>query len=222
MKQDNILKMATTMCRFLFNNKTILAFVVSINLTSYANDSGTVNGISFGDLISSAQTNNVYFLNQVANSFEAGHSRVTSELLSILRSKKISNLNQCASAYYLGEIRNPESASVLGDFILLRLDVTKINLMGLPEILRKIGEYPAMNALIKIGTPSIPAMIRNLAESDDVKVNELSLNVLYRIEGDKDIVQLRLQKALAAEKDSQKQARLQSALKALAESAFAN
>jgi hypothetical protein len=147
---------------------------------------------------------------------------MASQLLDILKSKKTSNLNQCASAYYLGEIRNPESANALADLISLRLDVSKINLIGLPEILQKIGEYPAMNALIKIGNPSIPAVIRNLAESDDAKVRELSLKILYRIDGDKDIVKLRLQKALAAQKDSQKQARLQSALKALAETSFVN
>ena len=64
--------------------------------------------------------------------------------------------------------------------------------------------------------------IRNLAESEDAKIIELSLEALCRIEGDKDIVGLRLQKALATEKDSQKQARIQSASKALAETSFGN
>ena len=73
--------------------------------------------------------------------------------------------------------------------------------------------YPAMEALIKIGTPSLPAVIRNLAESDDAKVRELSFMVLNRIEGDRDIVQLRLQKALKAENEPQKKTRLQAALK---------
>jgi len=42
------------------------------------------------------------------------------------------------------------------------------------------------------------------------------------IDKDKGIVQLRRQKALAAEKDTQKHTRLQSALKALAEASFRN
>jgi len=75
----------------------------------------------------------------------------------------------------------------------------------------------AVDALIKIGNPSIPAMMRNLAESDDAKARELSLQVLTRIDGDKDISQLRLQKTLKAETDSTKQTRLQAALKSLAE-----
>jgi hypothetical protein len=73
-----------------------------------------------------------------------------------------------------------------------------------------------IDALIAIGNPSIPAMIRNLADSDDARVRELSLQVLTRIDGDKDISKLRLQRALKTGKDSQKQARLQAALKSLA------
>ncbi len=48
----------------------------------------------------------------------------------------------------------------------------------------------------------------------------VSLQVLTRIDGDKDISRLRLQKALNAQKDSQKQARLQMALKTLGETQF--
>jgi HEAT repeat protein len=73
-------------------------------------------------------------------------------------------------------------------------------------------------ALVAIGTPSIPAVIRNLENSDDAKVRQPSLNVLVRIEGDKDVVQLRLQKALDAQSDTTKKARLQLALKSLTES----
>jgi hypothetical protein len=117
---------------------------------------------------------------------------------------------KCYAAYCLGVMRASEAADSLAAQITIRGSEH-----GLEE---PIGGYePAVTALITIGTPSIPAVIRNLAESDDAKVRELSLQVLYHIEGDKDIVQLRLQKALAAEKDSQKQARLQSALKSLAE-----
>jgi hypothetical protein len=69
-----------------------------------------------------------------------------------------------------------------------------------------------------IGSPAIPAVIRNLADSDDSRTRRISMRVLISIDGDKDIVQLRLQKALAAEKDLQKQTRLQAALHSLAES----
>ena len=95
--------------------------------------------------------------------------------------------------------------------IFLQYDTSAELIKGLPPILG----HPAVEALIKIGNPSIPAVIRNLAESDDAKVRELSLKVLKSIDGDKDISQLRLQKAFKAETASQKQARLQAALKDL-------
>ena len=71
---------------------------------------------------------------------------------------------------------------------------------------------------MKIGSPAIPPLIQNLEESDDPTVRKLSLFVLCFIDGDKDIVQLRLQKALKAEKDPKKQARIQAAIKSLPES----
>lgn len=130
---------------------------------------------------------------------------------------KISNLGQCEAAYCLGELRASEAANVLGAKISLALNTGKRSLIYYNFPNPEITEHPVMHALIKIGNPSIPAVIRNLAESDDAKVRELSLTALYHIDGDKDITQLRLQKALKAEKDLQKQARLQAALKSLSE-----
>lgn len=91
---------------------------------------------------------------------------------------------------------------------------------------------PILSAFEKIGNPSIPVIIRLLEqesfshqflEKDEYNQmaernirNRLLLS-LCRIDGNKDIVQLRLEKALKAEKDSQKKAHLQAALKSLAE-----
>ena len=125
------------------------------------------------------------------------------------------NEAKCYAAYFIGEYRFSQSANNLAQVIALHEDFLRPN-----GRIWVWGQYPAMEALIKIGNPSIPAVIRNLAESDDAKVRELSLKVLYHIEGDKDIVQLRLQKALRTETDLQKQARLQAALKNLDEISF--
>ncbi len=78
---------------------------------------------------------------------------------------------------------------------------------------------PAEHALGEIGVPAIPALLRNLVESQDANTRDASLRVLVGIDGDKDVVQLRLQKALKAGKGSERQARLQAALKALADPA---
>lgn len=112
------------------------------------------------------------------------------------------------AVYLLGKYRFSEAADKLASMITLQ----DIN----PQKSEKLWRgFPAEDALISIGNPSIPAVIRNLAESDDIKVRKLSLRVIYYIDNDKDIVQLRLQKALKAETNSQKQARLLSALNEL-------
>jgi len=115
------------------------------------------------------------------------------------------------SAFFLGVYRFPEAASPLASIISVE---DNMKWRHLPAW----GRYPAMSALMRIGNPSIPAVIGNLEESDDAKVRELSLAVLNYIDNDKDITQLRLQKALKAEKDPQKQTRLQAAIKSLPES----
>ncbi len=128
-------------------------------------------------------------------------------LLAIFNDPKSYVFPKCCVAHYLGELRASEAADSLAAQITLMAPLGHHSLFNEDE--------PAKTALIRIGIPSIPAVIRNLAASDDARVREFSLYVLQQIDGDKDIVQLRLQKALKAETDSQKQARLQAALKSL-------
>jgi hypothetical protein len=161
------------------------------------------------------------FYEETGRYYRTNYEQFNHELLDILKGEKTPNVNQCAAVYYLGKMRVAEAAKILAERIDLQLDLTR-PIIEKHWVVCEIKKYPAVEALIEIGNPSISAVIRNLAESDDVKVRELSFKVLYHIEGDKDIVQLRLQKALTAEKDLQKQARLQSALKALAETSFEN
>ncbi|MGH7990555.1 MAG: hypothetical protein ACREDS_10255, partial [Limisphaerales bacterium] len=173
---------------------------------------------TFEGIVSSVNT--IQAFDKAAYSLSADRRRLGSELLDILSDAKSSNLKQCATAYYLGEMSITNATSELADKITLQLNASSMrDILNMDELLPKLPnmEHPAMDALVKIGNPSIPAVIRNLAESDDAQVRKLSLQVLYRIDGDKDITQLRLQKALKAETDSQKQARLQAALKALGE-----
>jgi hypothetical protein len=137
-------------------------------------------------------------------------------LVAVLNDPRSPDLNKCVAAYYLAGLRCEKAVTALAANIKLQYDE---QFASPPHSFPKMlpGEHISADALVGIGNPSIPAMIRKLSESDDAKVRELSLQVLTRIDGDKDISQLRLQKALKAETDSEKQARLQAALKALAE-----
>ena len=119
---------------------------------------------------------------------------------------------RCYAAYLLGEYRFPQAATSLSQVIDLKSDVRQNTREWFWDL------YPAVEALIKIGNPSISAVIRNLEESDDPKVRELSLKVISYVEKDKDIAQLRLKKALEAQPDSKKKTRLEVAIRAIAAS----
>ncbi len=123
---------------------------------------------------------------------------------------------RCRAAFLLGEYRFPRAASKLAQIINLEADIRSNPSEWF------WGQYPAFEALVKIGNPSIPPVTRNLEDSDDVLVRNLSLKVLYYVDGDKEVVKLRLQRALDAQKDPAKQARLQFALKSLPEMQIGN
>jgi hypothetical protein len=164
-----------------------------------------------GDIITSARATDVDYKHQVedvAIRYAKERRQLIGELINILVDPKSSNLDQCTAAYYLGEMRASEAVSALANKITINLDIDRLDLHALPII----GENCAMEALIKIGNSSIPALIQNIAVSDAANVREMSLKALYRIESDKEIVQLRLQKALQTETNAQKQAHLESAL----------
>lgn len=118
------------------------------------------------------------------------------------------------AAYLLGEYRFPQAANSLARVIALK-DKVRSTMKRKSEWLW--DRYPAMEALIKIGNPSIPAVIRNLEESDDAEVRDLSLKVLQHIETDSEVAQLRLRRASEAQANPEKKARLQSGLQALLE-----
>jgi hypothetical protein len=164
------------------------------------------------DIIASVNGNSFDEFARVVGQLQAEHADIHRKLLKLLKNPQSSDFIKCAAAYHLGEMHASEAVNILANQIKLNIGARDV------ESLTGLEGPVAARALIKIGGPSIPAVIKNLAESDDGAVRELSLLVLEQIDGDKDIVQLRLQKALAAEKDSQKQARLQAALKAVAES----
>ena len=116
------------------------------------------------------------------------------------------------AAYLLGQYRFPRAADSLAQNITMEDDVRSTMLRS-PEWFW--DRYPAAEALVKIGEPSIPSVIRNLSESDNSKIRELSLKVLCCVEKDQDIVKLRLQKAATLQPHQEKKARLDAALRTL-------
>jgi len=113
------------------------------------------------------------------------------------------------AAYYLGELSASEAVDSLAAHI-------TINSPPIDPRDFFPGAFPAAFALINIGAQSIPAVMRNITESDDEQVRHLSVFVINWIEGqNKDVTQFRLQKALDAQSDPAKKARVQAVLESL-------
>ncbi len=161
------------------------------------------------EIIASIRADTNYFDVGLATRMMKQRSQLIGTLLNIFRDSRATADQKCATAYYLGELHAFGAVNEL---------TTNIALHTTHE--SNFGEqiWPSIPiALDIIGVPSIPGLIKNLEESDDANVRELSLEVLCSIERDKDVVQLRLQKSLDAQGDATKKARLLAAIKSLPE-----
>jgi len=183
---------------------------------SKAGETSDADSAFDGEILKAIQSNRNDLFQDLMKQGGENRRQLGESLLNILRDAKSSNFQKCAAAYCLGEIHSEEASGLLATNIALELDVIRLRVKHLIKIEDAL-KVPAVASLKKIGTPCIPSLIQNLSESDDAKVQELSLKVLCDIEKDKDVVQLRLEKAMRGESDSKRQERLQNVLKRLGE-----
>jgi hypothetical protein len=139
---------------------------------------------------------------------------IVERLISVLKGNFSADVKEDA-AKLLGNFRASESVDALAQNIDLDIRVRVIKGLLLEEDIHPISE-----ALVKIGNPSIATAVGYLQNGDSPKLREVWLKVILRIEGDKNVAQLRLRQALEAQKDSQKKARLESSMQALMDSSF--
>lgn len=114
------------------------------------------------------------------------------------------------AAYMLGEYRFEQAVDSLSHVITLE---DKLPVQQQAEKYRP--RFPAVHALIRIGNPSIPVMIRNIETSGDEKVQKLSLLVVIYIQG-AEVTQAVLKSAIGKQDNPEKKAKLQSALETVA------
>ena len=93
------------------------------------------------------------------------------------QTRNTGDVNKCIAAYYLGEMRFSPAVEPLANNIKVNLENSHVLIDGLPVILR----YPSRDALVKIGWPSVPAVVRNFADSDDLLMRKLSADVLAQL-----------------------------------------
>lgn len=111
-----------------------------------------------------------------------------------------------AAAFLLGMYRMDQSVYHLSKFITLE------NEHIVPNTKEPLWDrYPVVEALIRIGKPAVPEMLRNIRTSDDEKTRELSARVIRYVEGP-EIGRIILEKALEKQDDTKQKSRLEEAL----------
>lgn len=115
-----------------------------------------------------------------------------------------------AIAYLLGFYRMEQSVPHLSKYIALKIEkIERVKALPL------YGEYPVVEALIRIGNPAIRQMIKNIESSDDEKVRKLSARVIRYVDGP-EIAKFRLEKTIEKQSDPTKKSRLKAALESMA------
>lgn len=123
--------------------------------------------------------------------------------------------SRAAAAYILGEIRASEAVEALSSAL-------GENLFGFRVIKRLPPPYESddvvLEALVKIGLPSVPEMTRNLCSTDNALIRRQSVRVLNRVLGEEKRVQELVDGLLEKEKDAAVRERLLQAKKIIAAS----
>lgn len=181
--------------------------------------SNTINMVIDDSASQPASTTNSVFIPKLASTREGERLKLLNQLSkdrSDLQAKLLSQLDESnptalnlGIAYLLGVYRMDQTVQDLSKYIALK-NVQSMDNKRLPLY----GEYPVVEALIRIGNPAIPEMLRNIESSDDDNVRKLSARVIRYIDGT-EIAQFRLEKRMEAESDQIKKMRLRVAIESI-------
>ena len=118
---------------------------------------------------------------QVVDSILQDRQAIVNKLIPLIdpaNAKKYSDQTRCAAAYLLGEFRASEAVPILSRALADEPGA---------KIISRISRYdvPVWTALVKIGRPTVPAMIENIETSDNRILRKKSLDVLNHVLGGK-------------------------------------
>jgi hypothetical protein len=194
----------------------ILVVVTSFGLRSFGDeDSGKASFLEeLKNLESLTYEEREKWLSNTSTSLRDLQSAVIKEL-----KRSQSDDARACLAFLLGRYRSVEAAEPLSKMIGLK-NPSYDRFPGLPLV----GAYPAYDALVRIGTPSLRFMVKNLESSDDKTERDLSAQVIWRVLGTafdnttrgkkgKELARLFLCKAIEWQSDPAKKKNLESALK---------
>jgi len=117
-----------------------------------------------------------------------------------------SERNIMAIAFLLGRYRTPEAAEPLSKYVSLKNPADNTPDGSL------IGRHPVVSALIRIGEPSVPFMLKNLEASTDRLVILFSVRVLRYVRG-YESAEVLIKECISGIKDTGQKTRLKVALK---------
>jgi hypothetical protein len=144
---------------------------------------------------------------EILGQLGSGRSDLASMLIKELDAAT-DNDKKCSFVYLMGLYRLEATVRELAKFI----DLESKPRLNDAEFLW--DRHPAVEALIKIGRPSIPAMLDNIKVAKGENVTKLSVDVIQYVETPV-IAKMILQDAIAKEKDAEKVKILQDSLKYL-------
>jgi hypothetical protein len=137
--------------------------------------------------------------------------RLVQSLMSLCDPKQDST-SRAAAMYALGKLRAVEACEVLVDHILF----APAPFFGKkpPEVVELFGAYPARKALIEIGTPAVPHLLKRVRQSPEPFARMFARRAIVEIEGLR-CARLILGDALTVEGDAEARQRLEEGLKAI-------
>jgi hypothetical protein len=130
-------------------------------------------------------------------------------LVSQLRVDHLTNNNKTLAIYLLGILHPSDSTSIEVLIESIDFQTSKFDPKTGPM---RWGQYPAEEALVKIGKPVVDPILEHLAAETNELRRHLMCQVLRQVEG-KETAQDQIKQRLGSESDSIKQSNLQSALK---------
>lgn len=147
--------------------------------------------------IAKLQSKNASMRDKAVDAFLKDRKNSINDLVALVAQtggKKYSDETRSAAAYLLGEMRAPEAVPALS-----RASANPLGPMDSADTSRY--DAPIFTALVKIGRPAVPAMIKNLEETDNAILRMRSTVVLYHVLGGKQHLLELLGKLKARTKD---------------------
>lgn len=188
--------------RGVLNRSTVLIIMASLTAVALAlsvamGDNSKIEEKENMSLVANLQSKKAFMRNQAVDAFLKDRKNSINDLIALVAQtggKKYSDETRSAAAYLLGEMRAPEAVPALSRAL--------ANPLG-PDFRLDVSRYdaPIFTALVKIGRPAVPAMIKNLEETDNANIRHNSIFVLSHVLGGKQHLLELLGKLKARTKD---------------------